>query len=140
MNILKGSAEWVVRDAQLTQRELARLEAEYTTLTGFRPQVVAGASRDAWIDIESGRIFISDQVPAAFREGYLMEELHHYFQLRERGLIGPGRSVSTEAAREIEAEVIARVRQSGFDPYDSRNYMPYTLVPRPPGVAGIKDE
>jgi hypothetical protein len=136
VTVLNGSTEWVVRDAQVAQRELARLEAEYTRLTGFRPQTVAGASRDAWIDVETGRIFISDQVPQAFREGYLAEELTHYFQLREKSLIGAGKTVSPEVARELEAEVITRVRELGFNPYDPRNYAPYTDIPRPPGVAG----
>jgi len=137
---LNGSTEWVVKDAKLAQQELARLQAEYTRATnGLKPQVrprPPGVTRDAGIDIETGQIFVYDDVPPAFRQGYLAEELHHYFQLEERGLLGPGKTLTPQVEKAIEAEVVGRVKRSGFTPYDPRNYAPYTDLPRPPGVAG----
>ena len=137
---LTGSTEWVVKDAKLAQQELARLQADYTAATnGLKPQVrprPAGVTRDAGIEIQTGQVFIYDDVPPAFRQGYLAEEFHHYFQLQERGLLGPGKTLTPQVETAIEAEVVGRVKGSGFTPYDSRNYAPYTDVPRPPGVAG----
>ncbi len=133
---LHGQSEWIVRDIRFAQQEVARLQAEYARLTGRTPDVIprpAGVTRDAGIDIRTGRIFVYDDVPPAFRQGYLAEELHHYFQLRERNLLG-ARSLPPEIEKAIEAEVAQRLRESGFIPYDPRNYAPYTDVPRPPGV------
>jgi hypothetical protein len=85
-------------------------------------------------------IFVYDGVPPAFREGYLAEELHHYQQVRDAGYLGRTlqeiEQLSPGFAARMELDVLARVRGSGFIPYDHRNYQPYTTVPRPPGVSG----
>jgi RHS repeat-associated protein len=138
--LLNGSEEYIVRNGAVARQNLARLEAEYTTATkGLKPKVVRGASpngKPAWIDLETGQVFISDTVDAGFREGYLAEELNHYFQLKEKNLIGPGKTVSPSVEKALEADVIQRVEKMGFERYDYRKYAPYTDVPRPPGVAG----
>ena len=98
-----------------------------------RPPGVASA---AHIDVETGQIYVWDDNPPAFNEGFLAEELHHYFQLVELGLLGTRTPLSVDQIKAIETDVIARVTASGFAPYHYRDYAPYTNVPRPPGVAG----
>ena len=140
-----GGTEWVPdpRRPGVAQQELRALEAEYTSETGLRPEVLPrppGVTTDAGFNPETGRIFVYDDVSPAFRDGFLAEELHHYQQVRDAGHLGrslqeieklePGFEVA------MEQDVIGRVTGSGFIPYDSHNYVPYTKVPRPPGVAG----
>jgi len=130
----------VVKDPALAQKELARLEAEYTKASnGLKPEIrprPPGVKRDAGIGLARGQAFVYDDVPPAFRQGYLAEELHHYFRLKERGLLGPGKTMTRETEAAIEHEVKDRVKSSGFVPYDHRHYAPYTDVPRPKGVYG----
>lgn len=137
--LLTGGTEWVPHEPELAKKELAKLLGDYRKLnpegkveTLPRPP---GVTRDAAIDVATGNIIVYDDVPPAFRDGFLAEELHHYFQLKERNLIGKP-SLSAKQSRELEADVTQRMRASGFKPYDARDYEPYTNVPRPPGVHG----
>ena len=115
------------------------MEANYTKATnGLKPKVVPGVpeGKPAWINVRNGQVFISDAVDPGFRAGYLAEELNHYFQLEAKGLIGPGKTVSPAVEKALEAEVVQLVEKMGFIKYNPRNYVPYTNVPRPPGVVG----
>ena len=136
---LFGSQEYVVREAALAKRELAVLEARYTRATnGLKPKVVPGLpeGKPAWIDVETGQVFINNAVDPGFRAGYLAEELNHYFQLEAKGLIGAGKVVPPAVEKALEAEVVQLVEKMGFIKYNPRDYVPYTNLPRPPGVVG----
>jgi RHS repeat-associated protein len=143
---LPGHTEWVPdpRRAGTATRELPALEATYTRETGLRPDLARrrplGETKDAGFDPKTGEIFVYDDVPPAFRDGYLAEELHHYQQVRDAGHLGKTLAEIEKSdpgfAVRMERDVLGRVRGSGFIPYDPRHYAPYTDVPRPPGVAG----
>jgi hypothetical protein len=143
---LPGHTEWVPdpRRAGTATRELPALEATYTRETGLKPDLARrrplGETRDAGFDPKTGEIFVYEDVPPAFRHGYLAEELHHYQQVRDAGHLGKSlaeiEKIDPGFAVRMEADVLGRVRGSGFIPYDPRHYAPYTDVPRPPGVAG----
>ncbi|VTR97028.1 unnamed protein product [Tuwongella immobilis] len=143
---LLGHTEWVPdpRRAGTATRELQALEATYTRETGLKPDLARrrplGETRDAGFDPETGKIFVYDDVPPAFRDGYLAEELHHYQRVRDAGHLGKSlaeiEKIDPGFAVRMEADVLGRVRGAGFIPYDPRHYAPYTDVPRPVGVAG----
>jgi hypothetical protein len=136
---LRGSTEWIVSKPRLAARSLANLKADYIAATGLLPQIVPrplGATTGGQIEVETGQVFVWDDNPPAFQDGYMAEELHHYFQLKERGLLGPAITLTGAQEKEIEAEVVVRMKKSGFFAYDPRNYRPYTDTPCPPGVAG----
>ncbi len=143
---LPGHTEWVPdpRRAGVAPRELPGLQATYTRETGLKPDIARrrplGETRDAGFDPATKEIFVYDDVPPAFRDGYLAEELHHYQQVRDAGHLGKSlaeiEKIDPGFAARMEADVLGRVRGSGFIPYDPRHYAPYTDVPRPPGVAG----
>lgn len=143
---MRGATEWVrdpVRPG-LADRSLADLLAVYNAETGMEPYIGIprpnGESGDAGFNPETLVIAVFDVAPAGFRDGYLAEELHHYVQIRDLGYLRTAMEVIEVShpgiRRYLERDVIARVRASGFIPYDHRNYEPYTDVPRPPGVAG----
>lgn len=142
-----GQTEWVFNPTippETIEQNVAELEAIYTRETGLIPDVARvrpiGETIDAGFDTKRAVIFVYDDVASAFQLGYLAEELCHYQQVRDAGFLGM-LLVEIETVRqgftvEMEHEVIERVRQIGFVPYDYRNYIPYTDIPRPYGVHG----
>lgn len=135
---LGGNNEWIVRNRELAARELARLRSAYIAASNLQPRIVArplGVTTGGQIEVETGQIYVWDDNPPAFQDGYLAEELHHYFQLCERGLLGSDIVLTPAQERAIELEVMKRMKKSGFAPYDPRDYEPYTDTPRPAGVS-----
>jgi hypothetical protein len=142
--VLPGNTEWIVDPSRvrLAKRKLRALEGEYTRETGLRPDLArprpAGETRDAGFNPETGQIFVYDDVPPAFRLGYLAEELHHYRQVRDAGYFGKSlreiEQLDPGFANRVEREVVGPMIESGFMPYDYRDYAPYTNVPRPKGL------
>src|SRR5439155_26247019 len=70
--VLEGHTEWVPDPNRpgLAQQSLTALEAEYTRETGLTPEVLprpAGVTTDAGFNPETRRVFVYDDVPAAFR-------------------------------------------------------------------------
>ncbi len=129
---LHGATEWVVKDEQLAKESLENGISEYTTETGLRPDLQrtrpAGVTQDAGFDPETKQIFVYNDVKPEFKDGFLMEELEHYRQVKEAGLLGTPLQEIEKAnpgfSAKMENEVIDRVKQSGFIPYDYRNYAP----------------
>ena len=126
------------------EQNVAELEAIYTRETGLildvaRPRLI-GIRLMLVSILNNGKFSVYDDVAPAFRLGYLAEELFHYQQVRDAGFLGMTleeiEAVQHGFTVEMEHEIIDRVRRIGFVPYDYRNYMPYTDIPRPSGVYG----
>lgn len=144
---LPGHTEWVFNPnipMETIERNVADLEAIYIRETGLipersRPRSI-GETFDAGFDPEQFGIFVYNDVAPAFQLGYLTEELLHYQQVRDAGYLGMTLeeidAIRPGFAANMERDVIERVRQCGFIPYDYRHYEPYTEVPRPQGVHG----
>jgi len=100
----------VAGNSELVARELTRLKTAYFEATGLEVLMVPrrlGVTTGGEIDIETGQILVWDDNPPAFQDGYVSEELHHYFQLDEKGLIGEGATLTAEEERDLEADVVA---------------------------------
>jgi hypothetical protein len=77
MTNLSGITEWVANDPELVKKELERLREIYLEDTGLIPQVVSrpfGVTSGGHIDVESGQIFVWDDNPPDFQNGFLAEE------------------------------------------------------------------
>ncbi len=143
--ILNGRYEYLHDSCRpgVATRELRALEETYFRETRKKPitkRRPPGENRDAGFDPETREIFIYDDVPPAFRDGLLAEELHHYQQVRDAGHLGKSlpeiEKIDPGFETRMEREVVGRIEGSGFKKYESRDYVPYTDVPRPSGVAG----
>lgn len=112
--------EWEIvpeQEARATQT-IQQLEADYFRDTGRQPVVLdADHSQGALgqIDPKTGRI----ELYSGERFGFAprAEELFHWQQLRDRGLLGKTEAeIGSKVIQEIEQEVEVLLRNAGFQP------------------------
>jgi hypothetical protein len=118
---LFGHSEYVVKDAALASRVKQGLltfwkkNAKGATLQFVEDSKMIG---DARIDSVTGNIQIRASLQTKYPhlvEGYVMEELHHFHQLKQKGLFG--KELTAAQNKAIEDEVVRRIEKSGFEKY-----------------------
>jgi hypothetical protein len=77
---------------------------------------------NGYLDTVSGKILLSKDLltPKYERiaDGALVEELHHFHQVRSRGWLG--RELTDDEIALLEREVVRRMLRSGFRIFDGR--------------------